>query len=126
MSILYLRLPESFNIILRGRVVEPHIIANDLKFPEFILYRPQCGGCVEVVLNFCQLLSYLFTRLVFVKIHCIKCLFVLEGNPVFILCQLVCLSPFKKKKKKDKHNTHNNMEYNVTSLHPLLIIFFFI
>ncbi|KAM4115270.1 hypothetical protein ACJW30_04G136000 [Castanea mollissima] len=47
LSILYLRLPESFNIILRGRVVEPHIIANDLKFPEFILYRPQCGGCVE-------------------------------------------------------------------------------
>ncbi|XP_075662219.1 protein MICRORCHIDIA 6 [Castanea sativa] len=47
LSILYLRLPESFNIILRGRVVEPHSIANDLKFPEFILYRPQCGGCVE-------------------------------------------------------------------------------
>ncbi|GMY14879.1 protein MICRORCHIDIA 6 isoform X1 [Fagus crenata] len=47
LSILYLRLPESFNIILRGRVVQHHNIANDLKFPEFILYRPQCGGCVE-------------------------------------------------------------------------------
>ncbi|KAL5747167.1 hypothetical protein ACOSQ2_024464 [Xanthoceras sorbifolium] len=47
LSILYLRIPESFSIILRGRVVEHHNIANDLKFPEFILYRPQCGGCVE-------------------------------------------------------------------------------
>ncbi|PSS35237.1 Protein MICRORCHIDIA like [Actinidia chinensis var. chinensis] len=39
-SILYLRLPQSFKIILRGRVVEHHNIANDLKFPEFILYKP--------------------------------------------------------------------------------------
>ncbi|XP_059443514.1 protein MICRORCHIDIA 6-like isoform X2 [Corylus avellana] len=45
LSILYLRVPERFNIILRGRVVEYHNIANDLKFPECILYRPQ--GCVE-------------------------------------------------------------------------------
>ncbi|XP_059443447.1 protein MICRORCHIDIA 6-like isoform X3 [Corylus avellana] len=47
LSILYLRVPERFNIILRGRVVEHHNIALDLKFPEFILYRPQSGGCVE-------------------------------------------------------------------------------
>ncbi|KAB1200929.1 MORC family CW-type zinc finger protein 3 [Morella rubra] len=47
LSILYLRIPERFNIILRGRVVEHHNIANDLKFPEFILYKPQCGGRVE-------------------------------------------------------------------------------
>ncbi|KAK0587848.1 hypothetical protein LWI29_029942 [Acer saccharum] len=47
LSILYLRIPESFNIILRGKVVEHHNIASDLKFPEFILYRPQSGGCVE-------------------------------------------------------------------------------
>ncbi|XP_044487407.1 protein MICRORCHIDIA 6-like isoform X3 [Mangifera indica] len=47
LSILYLRIPESFNIILRGRIVEHHNIANDLKFPEFILYRPHSGGCVE-------------------------------------------------------------------------------
>ncbi|KAA8542281.1 hypothetical protein F0562_023583 [Nyssa sinensis] len=47
LSILYLRVPESFCIILRGRVIEYHNIACDLKFPEFILYRPQSGGCVE-------------------------------------------------------------------------------
>lgn len=47
LSILYLRIPQNFNIILRGKVVEHHNIANDLKFPEFILYRPQTGGLVE-------------------------------------------------------------------------------
>ncbi|XP_059670125.1 protein MICRORCHIDIA 6-like isoform X2 [Cornus florida] len=46
-SILYLRLPESFKIILRGRVVEHHNIANDLKFFDFILYKPRVGGSME-------------------------------------------------------------------------------
>ncbi|XP_028118747.1 protein MICRORCHIDIA 6-like isoform X4 [Camellia sinensis] len=45
-SILYLRVPQSFKIVLRGRVVEHHNIANDLKFPEFILYKPH-GGNME-------------------------------------------------------------------------------
>ncbi|XP_058180330.1 protein MICRORCHIDIA 6-like isoform X3 [Rhododendron vialii] len=39
-SFLYLRLPQEFKIILRGRVVEHHNIADDIKFPEFILYKP--------------------------------------------------------------------------------------
>ncbi|XP_058004605.1 protein MICRORCHIDIA 6 isoform X2 [Hevea brasiliensis] len=47
LSILYLRIPDTFQIILRGRLVEHHNLADDLKFQEFILYRPQCGGCVE-------------------------------------------------------------------------------
>ncbi|XP_065860649.1 protein MICRORCHIDIA 6-like [Euphorbia lathyris] len=47
LSILYLRLPETFRIILRGRLVEHHNLANDLKFPEFILYIPKCGGVKE-------------------------------------------------------------------------------
>ncbi|XP_065875223.1 protein MICRORCHIDIA 6-like isoform X2 [Euphorbia lathyris] len=47
LSILYLRLPETFRIILRGRLVEHHNLANDLKFSEFILYIPQCGGVKE-------------------------------------------------------------------------------
>ncbi|KAJ4712371.1 protein MICRORCHIDIA 6 [Melia azedarach] len=47
LSILYLRIPERFSIILRGKVVEHHNLANDLKYPEFILYKPQSGGCVE-------------------------------------------------------------------------------
>ncbi|XP_065871440.1 protein MICRORCHIDIA 6-like [Euphorbia lathyris] len=47
LSILYLRIPESFRIILRGRLIEQHNLANDLKFQEFILYKPQCGGVKE-------------------------------------------------------------------------------
>lgn len=54
LSILYLRTPETFQIILRGRLVENHNLANDLKFQEFILYRPQSGGCVEVVWACCK------------------------------------------------------------------------
>ncbi|THF97070.1 hypothetical protein TEA_020494 [Camellia sinensis var. sinensis] len=45
-SILYLRAPQSFKIVLQGRVVEHHNIANDLKFPEFILYKSH-GGNME-------------------------------------------------------------------------------
>ncbi|XAR50204.1 hypothetical protein NMG60_11004469 [Bertholletia excelsa] len=47
LSILYLRIPENFSIILRGQVVGYHNIASDLKFPEFILYKPQSGGRAE-------------------------------------------------------------------------------
>ncbi|XP_050384957.1 protein MICRORCHIDIA 6-like isoform X9 [Argentina anserina] len=47
LSILYLRIPATFQIFLRGRVVEHHNIADDLKFQEYILYRPQTGGTVE-------------------------------------------------------------------------------
>ncbi|CAL5371824.1 unnamed protein product [Camellia sinensis] len=49
-SILYLRAPQSFKIVLRGRVVEHHNIANDLKFPEFILYKSH-GGNMEAVVT---------------------------------------------------------------------------
>ncbi|KAL3835215.1 hypothetical protein ACJIZ3_009951 [Penstemon smallii] len=53
LSILYLRIPEEFSILLRGRVVERHNIANDLKFPEFILYRPQnVEGSVITTIGF--------------------------------------------------------------------------
>ncbi|KAL3628230.1 Protein MICRORCHIDIA 6 [Castilleja foliolosa] len=40
LSILYLEAPVNFNILLRGRAVEYRKIANDLKYPEFIIYRP--------------------------------------------------------------------------------------
>lgn len=46
-SILYLRIPERFRIILRGQVVEPHHIANDLIYRECVLYKPQVGGVIE-------------------------------------------------------------------------------
>ncbi|KAH7851030.1 hypothetical protein Vadar_006300 [Vaccinium darrowii] len=48
-SFLYLRLPQDFKIILRGRVVEHHNIADDLKFHEFILYKPH--GEIKVCVN---------------------------------------------------------------------------
>ncbi|KAL6583783.1 Protein MICRORCHIDIA 6 [Orobanche minor] len=53
LSILYLRIPENFCILLRGRVVDYHNIAKDLKFPEFILYRPQnVEGSVITTIGF--------------------------------------------------------------------------
>lgn len=51
-SILYLRMPETFRIILRGEVVDHHNLADDLKYGDYILYRPQTGGGVEVGLIF--------------------------------------------------------------------------
>ncbi|XP_021857826.1 protein MICRORCHIDIA 6 isoform X2 [Spinacia oleracea] len=50
LSILYLRVPQNFKIILRGKVVEHHSVASDLKYPEIILYRPHTGGTKEEVL----------------------------------------------------------------------------
>ncbi|KAK7350632.1 hypothetical protein VNO77_09463 [Canavalia gladiata] len=50
LSILYLRVPENFQIVLRGQVVKPHNIADDLKYPEYILYRPQTGGSVQATI----------------------------------------------------------------------------
>uniref|UniRef100_A0A7C9AKM1 Adenosinetriphosphatase n=1 Tax=Opuntia streptacantha TaxID=393608 RepID=A0A7C9AKM1_OPUST len=47
LSILYLQIPQNFCIMLRGKVVQHHNIAQDLKFPEFILYKPQTGGTKE-------------------------------------------------------------------------------
>ncbi|XP_020212650.2 protein MICRORCHIDIA 6 isoform X2 [Cajanus cajan] len=46
-SILYLGIPESFRIILRGQVVKLHNIADDLKYTEFILYKPHSGDSEE-------------------------------------------------------------------------------
>ncbi|GER56810.1 histidine kinase [Striga asiatica] len=53
LSILYLRIPENFRILLRGLDVEYHNIAGDLKFPEFILYRPHnVEGSVITTIGF--------------------------------------------------------------------------
>lgn len=52
LSILYLRLPQNFGIILRWKVVEHHSIAHDLKFPELIVHRPHTGE-VKDVSSFC-------------------------------------------------------------------------
>ncbi|XP_042386512.1 protein MICRORCHIDIA 6-like [Zingiber officinale] len=46
-SILYLRIPQNFRIVLRGEVVRPHNIANDLIYRECILYKPQACGVSE-------------------------------------------------------------------------------
>ncbi|KAM3349339.1 hypothetical protein ACQJBY_022411 [Aegilops geniculata] len=47
-SILYLRVPDSFRIILRGQDVEPHNVVNDLLYRECVLYKPQIAGLPEV------------------------------------------------------------------------------
>ncbi|KAG9449911.1 hypothetical protein H6P81_009876 [Aristolochia fimbriata] len=43
-AILYLRLPKTFKMILRGHAVEHHCIVDDLKFHEYVLYKPQVAG----------------------------------------------------------------------------------
>ncbi|XP_074280675.1 protein MICRORCHIDIA 7-like [Silene latifolia] len=40
-SILYLRLPPNFRIILRGKDVEHHNVVNDMMMAEEVTYRPQ-------------------------------------------------------------------------------------
>jgi len=48
-SILYLKKVPNFSIILRGNRVEHHNIADDLKFPKVVIYKPQLGiGSKEV------------------------------------------------------------------------------
>ncbi|KAL2935780.1 Protein MICRORCHIDIA 4 [Bienertia sinuspersici] len=43
-SILYLRLPPNFRIILRGKDVEHHNVVNDMMMREEVTYRPQPGA----------------------------------------------------------------------------------
>lgn len=53
LSVLYLQFPEQFYIILRGKSVVYHSIANDLKFPEFIQYKPHnVEGSVITTIGF--------------------------------------------------------------------------
>ncbi|GJR75117.1 microrchidia 6-like protein isoform X1 [Tanacetum coccineum] len=40
LSILYLKLPSSFAIVLRGEVIIYHNVATDLKYTEYIMYTP--------------------------------------------------------------------------------------
>ncbi|KAF8408455.1 hypothetical protein HHK36_007608 [Tetracentron sinense] len=43
-SILYLRLPHGFRIVLRGKDVEHHNIVNDMMLAQEVTYRPQPGA----------------------------------------------------------------------------------
>ncbi|CAN6201577.1 unnamed protein product [Urochloa humidicola] len=47
-SMLYLHVPERFQIILCGQAVEPHYAVNDLLYRECIKYRPQVEAATEV------------------------------------------------------------------------------
>ncbi|EOA39860.1 hypothetical protein CARUB_v10008534mg [Capsella rubella] len=49
LSILYLRIPETFKILLRGKVVEHHNVADDLMHPQYILYKPHAAGSEEAL-----------------------------------------------------------------------------
>ncbi|KAG2399183.1 Protein MICRORCHIDIA 6 [Vigna angularis] len=44
LSILYLKIPARFQIMLRGKVVKLHNIADDLKYPQFVKYAPLIDG----------------------------------------------------------------------------------
>ncbi|KAL7603673.1 protein MICRORCHIDIA 6 isoform X1 [Lactuca sativa] len=47
LSVLYLKLPDTFAMVLRGKVVLYHNIATDLKHTEFIMYKPHTDGRSE-------------------------------------------------------------------------------
>nr|XP_043636214.1 protein MICRORCHIDIA 6-like [Erigeron canadensis]XP_043636215.1 protein MICRORCHIDIA 6-like [Erigeron canadensis]XP_043636216.1 protein MICRORCHIDIA 6-like [Erigeron canadensis] len=49
LSILYLKLPETFAIVLRGKTILYHNVATDLKYPEYIMYRSPKGPVVTTV-----------------------------------------------------------------------------
>ncbi|MCL7028551.1 hypothetical protein MKW94_022186 [Papaver nudicaule] len=42
-SILYFRKFTNFQIILRGKPVQQYIVAEDLKFPQVVMYKPKLG-----------------------------------------------------------------------------------
>ncbi|KAK9073531.1 hypothetical protein SSX86_007855 [Deinandra increscens subsp. villosa] len=49
LSILYLKLPEHFAMSLRGEVILYHNVATDLKYTEFIMYKPSEGSVVTTI-----------------------------------------------------------------------------
>ncbi|PWA41657.1 Histidine kinase-like ATPase, ATP-binding domain-containing protein [Artemisia annua] len=44
LSVLYLKLPDTFSMLLRGEVIVYHNIATDLKHTEYIVYKPYNDG----------------------------------------------------------------------------------
>ncbi|XP_024972201.1 protein MICRORCHIDIA 6-like isoform X2 [Cynara cardunculus var. scolymus] len=51
LSILYLKLPETFAMMLRGKVILYHNVATDLKYTEFIVYKPHIASTQGSVLT---------------------------------------------------------------------------
>ncbi|XP_071686500.1 protein MICRORCHIDIA 6-like isoform X2 [Rutidosis leptorrhynchoides] len=49
LSILYLKLPETFAIVLRGKVVIYRNVATDLKYTEYIMYKPAEGSVITTI-----------------------------------------------------------------------------
>ncbi|KAJ9559638.1 hypothetical protein OSB04_004798 [Centaurea solstitialis] len=47
LSVLYLKLPKTFAMVLRGKVVLYRNVATELKYTEFIKYKPQSVSSVE-------------------------------------------------------------------------------
>lgn len=48
-SILYLRFPPGFRIILRGKDVLHHNIVNDMMLSQEVTYRPQSGAADGII-----------------------------------------------------------------------------
>lgn len=82
MSVLYLRLPANFCMLLRGKAVEYHNIASDLKYPECILYKPHSGRCVEVIhylLHYWFIVANIFYLWLLILVLCTQTLLNLVG-----------------------------------------------
>ncbi|WCJ36307.1 Histidine kinase- DNA gyrase B- and HSP90-like ATPase family protein [Euphorbia peplus] len=61
-SILYLRLPPSFRVILRGKDVEHHNIVNDMMLSQEITYRPQGGDGIPKDSNLAAVVTIGFVK----------------------------------------------------------------
>lgn len=62
-SILYLKMPPGFKIILRGQEVQHHNLTDDLMFTQELTYRPQSGA--EHVTKEADVRGYLFSLLAY-------------------------------------------------------------
>ena len=87
-SILYHRKFENFLIILRGKPVQQHNIADELQFSKVIPYRPNLGiGAKEVtfvmdISNFVLFLSYVFCTIdmpIFLTYTCLSTMQLVSG-----------------------------------------------
>lgn len=72
-SILYLRIPPGFRIILRGKDVEHHNIVNDMMLSQEITYKPQHGADgVPIDSNVIHRISFtIFLSLIISILNCI-------------------------------------------------------
>ncbi|XP_072951406.1 protein MICRORCHIDIA 7-like isoform X2 [Typha angustifolia] len=84
-SILYLRIPPVFRMILRGKEIEHHNIVNDMMFKQEVTYKPQSSDGSPKDPDVMMFLFVLFSLLQSKDLYCNTFLF------YFLLCQMVAV-----------------------------------